>query len=138
LDLRLGLIGGGLPMVIILAPSIAYFAAERGLGDWIRAVLVWAVAYGSQDLLIFRAVARCLLRQPLAWVPTNARARLGRFDLLPELCVGTTLAGAALLTLPVGPALVAAVVLGGKFLIAPLVHPRVFGSRPSADGVAPW
>lgn len=133
LSCRSAFVGGSLIMVITFAPSLAYLAAERKLGEWPRAALVWALTYGSQDLVILKAVARCLFGRPLDWVPTNSRVRLGSFDALLEFWLATALVGVTASLLSAGLALAAAVALGGKFLIAPLLNRWIFHSCPKGS-----
>lgn len=121
------LVASGLVLLLTFIPSITYFAAEHALRDWPRVALCWGLTYGSQDLVMLRAIGRCLMHRPLAWVPTNTRSgRLGPLHLLPELCCGGAIIAVALAQSPPLLLLPTTVLFAGKFLLAPLLHRCLF------------
>lgn len=120
-----------IPSIILVfltfLPSLTYFAS-RGEGVlWLKAACCWGLTYGSQEIVMARAVTKCLLRRSLHWNPTNGNfGAIALAGLAPELMVGAALAGIAAFYHPETLLLPTTLVFVGKFLTSPLIDRFMF------------
>jgi GT2 family glycosyltransferase len=114
------LLAGGVIVLTVFAPVLAYFARARRLRESLGSVLLCGLVYGATDFAVARGVWDCLRNRQRQWVPTNAptRGRDGRAA-LAEALFGLALLSVPLLTSPAVLYLPCAYLFAGKFLFAP-------------------
>src|SRR5215467_11767044 len=136
------LVGCGI-ILVIYAPTLAYFIKERSLRRSLGSVVLCGLVYGATDFVCARAVVDCLAKRERTWVPTNANC--GRTSLAGPAF--EALFGVALLLVSVlfAPELLyqpCAYLFLGKFLFGPAI--ALFYSsdtrpiaQPSCGGAVP-
>jgi hypothetical protein len=121
------LVSASLILTLTFLPSITYYLRGGRLRHWPRAAAYWGFTYGSQDFTVVGAIARCVLRCGMDWVPTNASASVrARSRTLLEPIFGLLILAIAIIQHPALLLLPTTVLFVGKFLITPWLNAWFF------------
>lgn len=150
LDIAANLLVGIGIILVIYAPTLAYFLKERTLRNSLRSVLLCGLVYGTTDFICARAVADCLANRKRTWVPTNAvRGRASMAVPATEMLFGMMLLLTSVVFAPELLFQPCAYLFLGKFLFGPAVallynreaqphaeasHARIVASRVATIG----
>lgn len=128
------LFSSGLILFFTFFPSITYFAQHYKFSDWLKIGIIWSFTYGSQDILMLKAIIKCLVRYKLKWIPTNGSLEnLRIFHYCPEVLFGILIISIASLKNPILLLLPTTLLFAGKFLISPFLNKWVFSYKSRFD-----